>query len=203
MLMNSLDVFMQRNSLYGRYRKWWIERVVTSYLLRFIDLLAGKRVLEIGCGSGYGAQVIKRFCDSASVTATDLDPRLISKARERTVGQTILFDVADATCLPYPDEHYDAVFDFAAIHHIPEWKECLSELRRIVKSGGHVFLVDSPIESFSSFLGRLSRIYTSHPYDAMFSEIEFVSYLRELDFKILVHDVFRPNLYYFVMVVEK
>src|SRR5438128_5355684 len=117
MLMSSLDVFMQKNAIYGRYRKWWIERVVSGYLLPFIDLLSGKRVLEIGCGSGYGAQVIKRFCASANVTATDLDPRLISKARESVRSQAILFEVADATCLPYPDDHYDAVFDFAAIHH--------------------------------------------------------------------------------------
>lgn len=37
----------------------------------------------------------------------------------------------------------------------------------------------------------------------MFSEKEFVSYLRELDFKIVVRKVFRPNPYYFVMVAEK
>jgi ubiquinone/menaquinone biosynthesis C-methylase UbiE len=203
MLMNPLDVFMQRNYVYARYRKWWIERAVSRYFKTFIGELTGKRVLEIGCGSGYGAQVIKQFFDPQEVIATDLDHRLISKARSRVVDPSISFEVADASRLPYLDEQYDAIFDFAAIHHIPEWKDCLRELRRVVRSGGRIFLIDSPIESFESFMGRLARIYTSHPYDEMFSEAEFMSQLRELNFQTLLRDVFRPNLYYFVLVMEK
>lgn len=203
MLMNPLDVFMQKNYLYARYRKWWIERAVARYFESFVKELSGKRILEIGCGSGYGAQIIKQFFLPREVTATDLDPRLISKARSRVVDPSISFEVADACRLPYSDEQYDAVFDFAAIHHISEWKQCLTELRRVVRTGGQIFLIDSPIESFGSFLGRLARIYTSHPYDEMFSEVEFISQVRELKFKTLLRDVFRPNLYYFVLVIQK
>ncbi len=134
--------------------------------------------------TGYGAQVIKQFFDPDEVTATDLDPRLISKARSRVVDPSISFDVADASRLPYSDEQFDAIFDFAAIHHIPEWKECLRELRRVVRTGGRIFMIDCPIESFGSFLGRLARIYTSHPYGEMFSEAEFINLLSQLDFKV-------------------
>ena len=203
MLMNALDVYMQRNYVYARYRKWWIERAVTRFFSEYAGEVAGKRVLEVGCGTGYGAQVISRFFEPAEVTATDLDARLISKAKGRVVDPSISFEVADASRLPYPDEQYDAVFDFGAIHHIAEWRECLSELRRVVRRHGLIFFVDSPIESFRTFLGRLARIYTSHPYEDMFSEVEFMDRLRDLGFRTLLRGTFRPNLYYFVLVVEK
>lgn len=135
--------------------------------------------------------------------ATDLDPRLVSKAKSRVADPAISFEVADATRLPYPDEQYDAIFEFAAIHHIPEWRECLRELRRVVRGGGRIFLVDSPIESFEDFLGRLARLYMVHPYDEMFAEEQLINYARQLGFKILLRDAFRPNLYYLVLVIEK
>jgi ubiquinone/menaquinone biosynthesis C-methylase UbiE len=201
--MNSLEVFMQRNYFYAQYRKWWIEKAISRFFKVFGDDLAGKRILEIGCGSGYGAQVIDQFFRPAELVATDLDPRLISKAKARVNAPTIQFAVADATRLPYENERYDAIFDFGAIHHIPDWPTCLSELRRVVRDGGRIFLIESPIESFKGFLGRIARLNPSHPYGEMFSEVEFIARLRELGFKVILKDVFRPNLYYFVVVLEK
>jgi ubiquinone/menaquinone biosynthesis C-methylase UbiE len=203
MLMNSLDVFMQKNYFYTRYRKRWIVRAVSRYFSMFLHELKNTRILEIGCGGGHGAHIIKKFSGADEVTATDLDPQLISKARSGAADPSISFEVADASALSYPDEYYDAIFDFGVIHHIPEWRQCLGELHRVVKVGGRVFLVDSPIESFGSLLGRLARVYTSHPYAEMFSEEQFMNRIHELGFKVLLRDVFRPNLYYFVLVLEK
>jgi ubiquinone/menaquinone biosynthesis C-methylase UbiE len=103
----------------------------------------------------------------------------------------------------YPDDTYDAIFEFGAIHHISDWKGCLSELKRVLKPGGKIFFVDCPIEAFRTALGRIVRTYTLHPYDEMFSEHEFVAYLDGLGFTTLVHAVYAPILYYFVLVVQK
>ena len=72
-----------------------------------------------------------------------------------------------------------------------------------MKPGGKIFFIDSPIESFRTFLGRVVRTYTSHPYDEMFSENEFAAYLGELGFTTMIRDVYAPILYYFVLVVQK
>ncbi len=203
MLMNQFDVFMQKNFLFARYRKWWAEKAVVRFYGTFVDELVGKRVLEIGCGSGCGTTIIKKHFRRAELTATDLDPRLIAEARDKVNDPTIVFEVADACRLDYPNDAYDAIFEFGAIHHIPDWRGCLRELRRVVKPGGKIFFIDCPIESFRTFLGRIVRTYTLHPYDEMFSEHEFVNYLSELGFTILVHETYAPILYYFALVIQK
>jgi len=201
--MGLTDVLMQQNWLYGRYRKWWIRSVIQRYLLPFVAELNGKAILEIGCGAGHGAKVLRQFVKDSKITATDVDCRLISTARKGATDPSTIFEIADVTRLPYLDQAYDAVFDFAALHHVPEWKRGLKEIRRVAKVGGRIFLVDSPIESFDSFLGRVARLYTSHPYDEMFSEQEFVGYVGELDVSLRLQECFRPNLSYFVLVAER
>jgi len=202
MLMNQLDVFMQKNVLYSRYRKWWVEKAITQHYPAFFDELTGKRVLEIGCGSGCGTAIVKKYFKHVELTATDLDPRLIATARANLNDASITFEVADACRLDCLDDTYDGIFEFGVIHHIADWRACLRELRRVVKPGGRIFFVDSPIESFRTFLGRIVRTYTSHPYDEMFNEQEFVAYLSELGFTTEVHEAYAPILYYFVLVAR-
>ena len=83
------------------------------------------------------------------------------------------FEVVDASKLDFPDESFDAIFDFGIIHHIPNWKNCIGELRRVLKDGGKLILEALSIDTFSGFPGRLYKSLLTHPYDQMFSTEEF------------------------------
>jgi ubiquinone/menaquinone biosynthesis C-methylase UbiE len=54
----------------------------------------------------------------------------------------------DASKLDFPDNHFDAVFDFGIIHHIPNWKDCIQELKRVLKPNGEVILEELSIDTF-------------------------------------------------------
>jgi ubiquinone/menaquinone biosynthesis C-methylase UbiE len=54
----------------------------------------------------------------------------------------------DASKLDFPDGHFDAVFDFGIIHHIPNWKDCIQELKRVLKPNGEVILEELSIDTF-------------------------------------------------------
>jgi len=52
------------------------------------------------------------------------------------IREGILFSVGDCTRLPYRDGTMDAVFGFGVLHHIPDWRQALAEIARVLKPGG-------------------------------------------------------------------
>lgn len=101
-------------------------------------LMPGGRALEIGCGRGVGTGLVLDLFGADAVDAFDLDPRMITRARRRLRGKSrpVRLWVADATAIPVPSDTYDAVFDFAIIHHVPDWRRAVHEVARVLKPGG-------------------------------------------------------------------
>jgi len=76
----------------------------------------------------------------------------------------------DASKIAAPDAHYDAVFDFGVIHHIPNWRDALSEVSRVLKPGGRFYAE----EILASFI-RLSRGFLDHPQSDRFDTPQLLS----------------------------
>ncbi len=183
MLMNKLDILLINTP----FRKWFLDRATKKYYFEYFNEIKGKTVLEIGCGSGGGTELILKYFSPQQIIATDLDHRLISLARRNVQNRRITFEKADATKLTYKNESFDAVFDYGVIHHIPlpEWRECLNEIYRVLKPGGKLFVWDVSIESFNTVYGRIIKLFTPHPYSRMYRKQEFVNYLTSIGFKIM------------------
>jgi SAM-dependent methyltransferase len=112
------------------------------------------------------------------VDAFDLDPRMVTQARERLsgYGARARVWVGDAAAIAVADSTYDAVFDFGIIHHVPSWRRALAEVRRVLKPQGvfyceEVFgaLIDHPV------VRRLLR----HPLEDRFDRGAFLAALSE------------------------
>jgi len=97
------------------------------------------------------------------------------------------FEVGNATDLRFSKNEFDAVIGLSVIHHIPNWKDCIDELQRIIKPGGLLIIKELSIESFETPFGRLSRRFVYHPYESMFRENEFLDYLKKAGFLICEH----------------
>jgi ubiquinone/menaquinone biosynthesis C-methylase UbiE len=134
----------------------WAERWVVNNYLRVLqqqlqigrlrqmsDLPRGARILEVGCGRGAGAQLVDRAFRPSLLCASDLDEQMVQRAKRylslRHRGR-IRLHVADAENLPIKDESMDAVFGFGVLHHVPDWRCALSEIARVLKSGGSFFV---------------------------------------------------------------
>ncbi len=101
------------------------------------------RALEVGCGRGAGARLIRRRFRPVELHTTDLDVEMMQKAlRYLSSGErgSIHLCAADLLALPYPAASMDAVFGFGVLHHIPDWRRSLKELTRVLKPGGFYFL---------------------------------------------------------------
>lgn len=106
---------------------------------RFADF-EGKRVLEIGVGQGtHLAQFAEAgaLCHGVDITDNHL---LLTEKNFRVRSKNVSLHKADATRLPFPDGHFDCVYSFGVLHHIPEIDAVLAEVGRVLKPGGQLML---------------------------------------------------------------
>lgn len=153
-------------------------------LLRMISSRRLDHVLEVGCGNGNATQLIQRHFHPRRIIAVDLDQRMVRIAKKNNKSDNISFQVMDASMLSFADHSFDAVFEFGIIHHVPNWRDCLGELKRVLKPGGELIMEDLSIDSFSGFPGRAYRPLMIHPYGHMYSVDEFVTYAVACGFDI-------------------
>lgn len=137
-------------------------------LLDLAELESGHRVLDIGCGTGSLAIEIRLRQPDIEVIGLDPDPKALARAKRKAerAGAAIKFNQGFSSALPYPGASFDRVFSSFMFHHLQgeEREKTLQEVRRVVKPGGHLFLVDFD-RSGSSKEHGLSRLVHSHYRD--------------------------------------
>ena len=187
MKLNYLEFLLVNNPI----RAYVQEKYELPILMSMVGSKTFDSVLEIGCGNGNGTKLIRKYFNPRHITAIDLDEKMIQIAQETVVDESTVFQVMDASKLDFPNESFDAIFDFSSIHHIPNWKNCIEELKRVLKIGGNLILEEFSIDTFSGFPGRLYRSLLTHPYEQMFSTDEIVQHIENIGFKI--DDIQRLN----------
>lgn len=118
--------------------------LLNEHLARYafaVRLASGKRVLDAGCGAGYGsAELVK---SALSVTGVDIAAEAVGFAREHYRLPNLHFEQASCTALPHRNAAFDLVVAFEVIEHLPDWRAFLVEVRRVLTPGGQ-FIVSTP-----------------------------------------------------------
>jgi len=201
MLLNKFEFFLMNNPLRG-----FLQKMVEIPRIKSIAVVpVNGKVLEIGCGSGRGTQLIQEHFLPSATVGIDLDPKMIEIAKQKTNKVEADFQVADVMNLPFEINTFDAVFDFGIIHHVPNWKKAIEQIVRVTKSGGLLVLEDLSIETFKSPVGMLARTFLDHPYGQMFKQSEFVQQLEKCGTEILAEKTYTNfgTIRYFVVVARK
>ncbi|MGZ4249698.1 MAG: methyltransferase domain-containing protein [Solirubrobacteraceae bacterium] len=100
----------------------------------------GCRVLDAGCGVGWGSALLVE-AGASEVVGVDLDPEAVEDARRRVPAAT--FAVGDLMDLPFDDDSFDVVVCFEAIEHTGDTERTLDQLDRVLRPNGLLF-VSSP-----------------------------------------------------------
>jgi SAM-dependent methyltransferase len=117
---------------------YWFERHVVAY--RHVTSLAhGARVLDAGCGEGYGLALL-RDAGAQHVTGADLDGATVAHARRRYGSDRVEVVECELMQLPLADDTIDLTVSFQVIEHVHDVPGYLAALERVTRPGGHVVL---------------------------------------------------------------
>lgn len=137
----------------GEHRIYWELSTPSPDLVGFLAAQgrgAGRRALDLGCGSGWDTIGLDRAGYDA--TGVDISPAAVDIAGERAAehGSKARFMVGDVRRLDLPDSHFDLLTDRGCFHHFgPEDRTSyVAQAARLLRPGGLLFLRGSRIDSF-------------------------------------------------------
>ena len=133
-------------------------RLVKQHLDAARDV-AGKQVLEIACGrGGLTCWLARQALPPSKIVGADFASTAVQKGRAFAIEQgltEINWEVGDIQAIAHPDESFDTVISCETIEHVPDSRKAISELVRVLKPGGRLFLT---APNYLGLLG-LYRLY--------------------------------------------
>lgn len=136
----------------GTYADWQLEQAPrTLQVFRFYTdpqtMVAGRRVLDLGCGAG-GKAVYCATLGAAHVVGVDIVPHYREEgealARRLGVADRVRFLTADARSLPLPDDSVDTVLMSDVVEHLADPEAVFREVYRVLAPGGRVYISFPP-----------------------------------------------------------
>lgn len=118
-----------------------------SKLVSRLSLNPDASVLEVGPGPGYFSEEVARGVPNGRLTLVDIQQEMLNMAKKRLdeFGLTnIAYVQADAAVLPFEKEVFDVIFLVAVLGEIPDKKECIAELHRVLCPGGLLSITEQP-----------------------------------------------------------
>lgn len=108
--------------------------------------LAGKAILDIGCGGG----ALARPLAEAGAAVTGIDPGEEALAKARKLVPSARFEPASAEALPFPDRSFDGAVMLNSLHHVPAPDRALTEVARVLRTACRLVVVE-PLASGTFF----------------------------------------------------
>ena len=153
------------------------------HLLTLVDFdgYSGRRVLDVGCGTGVD---LVRFARGGAVaTGVDIADSAIALARENLRHQSLPASlcVGDGERLPFPGGTFDFVFAHGVVQYTPSDRALVDECRRVLRPGGTAFFQVYNRVSWLNALSRVMKVELEHqdaPVIRKYSPGEFRGLLR-------------------------
>jgi len=126
----------QQGDAYERYVGRW-SRPVAAEFLRWLRMPAGRRWLDVGCGTGALCEAILQQASPASVTGVEPSPGFLESARARLGGRAT-FAPGSAEKIPLADGATDVTVSALVLNFVPDLGAAFREMSRVTVAGGTV-----------------------------------------------------------------
>ena len=141
--MTSGAVVREYDRLARRYEARWHHYVESSTkrTLHHLTLLPGRRLLDIGCGTGVFLGAALHLEPLIHAAGVDLSLEMLAVAQQRLPASTTLLR-ADVQRLPFEEERFDVVVSASSFHYWDDPRLGLREIGRVLRSGGQLVVTD-------------------------------------------------------------
>jgi ubiquinone/menaquinone biosynthesis C-methylase UbiE len=163
------------STVYDRINPFIWNEEMRAEALSLLDIEDGDRVLDVGCGTGFGTEGLLEHTDD--VHGLDQSVHQMGKAFEKFGRHDrVNFYRGDAERLPFAADSFDVVWSSGSIEYWPNPVDALVEFRRVTKPGGQVLVV-GPNYPNSTVLQRVADaimlFYDESEADRMFADAGF------------------------------
>ena len=169
------------NAIKDNAKKMWstfaafetVTGLAAPELVKFAGVQKGDCVVDVGCGTGVVAVTAAQV--GAKVSASDLTPELIARAKENSMisGFEIDFQIADVEQLPYENDKFDIVLSQFGHMFAPRADLAINEMLRVLKPGGIIAFSTWPPELLTGRLFILTAKYGSSPPAGISSPVDW------------------------------
>ena len=110
-----------------------------KYIDKFLQCLNGKKILDVGCGTGRDCKYIEQ--KGYDVIGIDISKEMLKIAKEKYPKGK--FEIMDMTNIDYPDNTFDGIMSNCSVFHIPEelLSQTMESFKRVLKNNGKLFLI--------------------------------------------------------------
>jgi ubiquinone/menaquinone biosynthesis C-methylase UbiE len=156
-------------------------REAQSKVISALDIQPGVHFLDIGCGTGWAVDQAANLVDGKGLFyGVDLSAKMIEKAKSNFSGKdNFHFLQANSESIPLNDNFFDIIICTNSFHHYLHPDRALMEMRRLLKSGGKLNILDPVADSwiikFWDILAKLKepehvKIYSTKEFQGMFQQ---------------------------------
>lgn len=163
--------------------------IVAEHYHRYLlarELVAGKTVLDVACGEGYGSHLLAAAAEH--VTGVDIDADAVTHACQSYSRDNLEYRQGDCTAIPLADASVDVVVSFETIEHHDCHRAMIKDIRRVLRPGGLLIISSPDKREYSDVPGYDNPYHVRELY-----RDEFVA-LLEQHFK--HHEIFGQRVVY-------
>ena len=141
----SRDLDALTSSTLKHLREHWWDDAFTAFLEETLRPRPGKRILDVGCGTGTAEISLARLrLSQMHLFGVDL---VIDRVRDahvatRGINARVGYAAADACRLPFAADSFDSTYCVAVLQHIRDLPGALGEIARVTRPGGRVLIVE-------------------------------------------------------------